>query len=736
MKGAYRQRNFAPLTICAEANRKADRESEPATNTILAKELSSYDNTRTLTTNDNEASKVVTSELVSSSPSISLAEKILRETFGFPGFRPGQTEVIESIISGDSTLAVFPTGGGKSLCYQIPAMMFPGLTLIVSPLVALMKDQVQALQRRGITAYRIDSSLTATEYSEVMQAVRKRHCRLLFVSPERFNNERFLEVILRIPVDLFVVDEAHCISEWGHNFRPDYLKLPMFVELCRSPRVLTLTATAPPLVEQDIVGEFGIAVVVKQPIYRPNLRLSMFRVDDKYSRDQLLVKRLSNKGSLPAIVYVTTQARTENVRDMLRRNGIDAYSYHAGMKTEDRDQVQEIFMRSDNAVVVATIAFGMGIDKSNIRSVIHYNHSASLEGYAQEIGRAGRDGLPSNCDMLVHGEDVYLLEKFVYGDTPSLLSIEALLDEVFDQWDDEARVSLYDLSNTCDLRDAVLRTLLVQLELRGLLRSLSPVFAKYRFRFLAPHTAENTTVSARQRTILDLSKKAREYYHLDLDMTAEQLVLDRGEVVRAIDELASDGCIELKPEGVLGRYSVLGRIDGEVRKALAKELYEVALEREVREIERLQQVQALATDEGCVPLRLARHFGEGLPGGLAECGQCSWCVNKTRVDPEIIRDQRVGGRADLTKSIDPARWEECMLRWQQAIGGVGEPRSLARFAGGLSSPLLTRTKATRDPFFAIFSHVHFPELLRLAEKSLSGIVPADAMDHTGAVGVL
>jgi len=307
----------------------------------------------------------------------------LKQFFGYDSFRDGQEAVIKYLLDGKSAAAVFPTGGGKSLCYQLPALVLSGLTLVVSPLIALMKDQIDALEKRGIKAARLDSSLSLEEYRQVMDDIRTGELQLLYVAPERFNNERFRASLNNIEISLFAVDEAHCISEWGHNFRPDYLKLVEFARACGAQRLLALTATATKDVLKDICTQFDIASDCA-------INLELFQS--------------SEPG--PSIVYVTLQKTAEYVAALLVKNGINARHYHAGMKDDQRAEVQDWFIQSDAGIVVATIAFGMGIDKSNIRSVFHYNLPKSLENYSQEIGRAGRDGKLAICHLLACPDDL------------------------------------------------------------------------------------------------------------------------------------------------------------------------------------------------------------------------------------------------------------------------------------------------------------------------------------------
>jgi ATP-dependent DNA helicase RecQ len=375
----------------------------------------------------------------------------LQEHFGFAQTRPGQQQVIQHLLEGHSAAAIFPTGGGKSLCYQLPALLLPGVTLVISPLIALMKDQIDALAKRGINARRLDSSLDAGAYREVMGQLRNGELRLLYVAPERFNNERFRENLRQVRISLFAVDEAHCISEWGHNFRPDYLKLAGFAREFGAECILALTATATPPVLEDICRLFNIAPghVITTGFYRSNLNIDTTVVDAS-ERDQALLAAIQENPAGAAIVYVTLQKTAEEVARMLADAGLPARAYHAGLKADDRSQIQEWFMAADNAIVVATIAFGMGVDKSDIRAVYHYNLPKSLENYSQEIGRAGRDGKPSICRMLVCPDDLNVLENFIYGDTPDEAALHSLIGELF-SLGEKFDVSLYTLSHPAHL---------------------------------------------------------------------------------------------------------------------------------------------------------------------------------------------------------------------------------------------------------------------------------------------
>ncbi len=631
----------------------------------------------------------------------------LHQHFGFDTFRPGQKEVVGRLLNGHSAAAVFPTGGGKSLCYQLPAILLPGVTLVVSPLIALMKDQIDALAVRGIAAQRLDSTLDAEAYRGVMEQVRRGELRLLYVAPERFNNERFREAVRSIRISLFAVDEAHCISEWGHNFRPDYLKLAGFAREFGAERILALTATATERVLEDICCGFDIAVecAVRTGFYRSNLTLLTTPVEEN-ERDSRLLAALHERPPGSTIVYVTLQKTAEAVAQRLQADGFPARAYHAGMKDDVRGSVQDWFMGSDRAVVVATIAFGMGVDKADIRYVYHYNLPKSLENYAQEIGRAGRDGEPAICHTLACLDDLNVLENFVYGDTPDAEALQGLIEELFG-FEGEFGVNLVGLSNKHDLRPLVVRTLLTHLELEGYLQGGTPYYADYLFKPLMTSGEILQQFEGERRTFLaDLlhqAVKARTWYHIDPAAAATALGTDRERIVRALDWLGEKQMLEIKVTGIRHRYRLIGKLDDTA--ALADALHQRVVKREAAEITRLHQVIELVARDGCQTAALAAHFGETLQ---QPCGHCSWCLDGKIELPER-REHRIQpeSRSDVQK----------LVREDEAAKILQRPRALARFLCGVSSPGVSRAKLAKHPLFGVMAGVPFREVLEWIEES-------------------
>nr|VFK20808.1 MAG: ATP-dependent DNA helicase RecQ [Candidatus Kentron sp. LPFa] len=623
----------------------------------------------------------------------------LQRHFGFSQLRPGQEEVIRHLLDGKSAAAVFPTGGGKSLCYQLPALLLPDVTLVVSPLIALMKDQIDALAARGILARRLDSSLTGEAYREVMAQLRARALPLLYVAPERFNNERFRESLRNVRISLFAVDEAHCISEWGHNFRPDYLKLAGFAREFGAERILALTATATPPVLDDICRLFDIEphCAIQTGFYRANLTIDTLVVGAA-ERDRALLESIRDQPKSPAIVYVTLQRTAEEVAGSLTAAGLPARAYHAGLKDEVRSAIQEWFMAADHAIVVATIAFGMGVDKANIRAVYHYNLPKSLENYSQEIGRAGRDGGQALCRMLVCPDDLNVLENFIYGDTPDAGSIRELIERVFGQGDDFDE-SLYTLSSETDIRPLVLRTLLTYLELDGYLQSGTPFYSDYNFKPLQSSREILGRFQGERRAFLAgvfrRAIKGRSWFKLDLEQTARALGASRERIVVALDWLAEKGLLEVKAAGIRHRFRVLKR--PQTFDALAAELYQRILKREQAEIGRLQQVLDLVSLDSCQTNALAAHFGEAR---REPCGHCGWCERgKSEIPPRRMAEIS----DDLSRKVE---------RLKSEPGISANPRLLARLLCGITSPRLSRAKMTGHDLFGSLERAPFAEVLR------------------------
>ena len=356
------------------------------------------------------------------------ARAVLQKHFGYDDFRGGQRDAIRSILTGRDTLVLMPTGGGKSLCFQIPAMVLTGPTLVISPLISLMKDQVDNASRAGIPATFVNSTLTPAEVNQRMAGVRSGRYKLLYFAPERAENPRFVEVLKGMGVALLAVDEAHCLSQWGYEFRPSYLKLGALREALGC-RIIALTATATPEVRRDIVTHLRMKrpTILASGFDRPNLKWHVLAAERPADKDALLLRLLARERSGPALVFAATRKRVDAIADYLNSRSLRASGYHAGIKTEERTRLQEAFMTEKAGVVVATNAFGMGIDKANVRLVVHFDMPASLESYYQEAGRAGRDGGDSDCLLLHAYRDRFTHEFMIDGAHPKEETVRRVL---------------------------------------------------------------------------------------------------------------------------------------------------------------------------------------------------------------------------------------------------------------------------------------------------------------------
>jgi RecQ family ATP-dependent DNA helicase len=558
----------------------------------------------------------------------------LRQHFGFEDFREGQREVINAILEGHDTVVVMPTGGGKSLCYQLPALMKPGATVVVSPLIALMKDQVDALQARNLPATFINSSITFEEQKARINGVRRGEYKLVYVAPERFRSAHFVETLRSIDISLFAVDEAHCISQWGHDFRPDYLRLRNGIEEIGRPQIAALTATATPYVRSDIIEQLNL----REPrafvsgFDRPNLSINV--VHTQKEREKIAhIRALASANAGSGIIYTSTRKAVEQVTSRLRGAGLNVIGYHAGMDEAARTQAQDAFMSGRAQMIVATNAFGMGIDKPDIRFVAHYQMPGSIEAYYQEIGRAGRDGLPSTCALLFNYADKRTQDYFIEGSYPPPETVARVYQALVAINQKRIELSTSEIASRAGIRNEMaVQSALIILEKAGHIErgSSSENRAVLRLQ-MKPHEARSS-VGARDtkaRQVLfgllggyDLNERM----DIELDVTefAESIGLELGAVRRALSQLSASGVIVYNParrtRGVL-------MLDERPASSLRIRPHEVA-RRAALEQRKLREMISFCYTESCYRAFILDYFGD--THHAPNCGTCGNCVSLTR----------------------------------------------------------------------------------------------------------
>ena len=564
-------------------------------------------------------------------PTLEQARAVLRARFGFPDFRPGQERAVANVLAGRDTLVVLPTGGGKSLCYQVPALLLPGLTVVVSPLISLMKDQVDALVARDVPATFVNSTLAQGEIAERMARVARGEVKLLYVAPERFDVGSAAERLREVGVSLLAVDEAHCISEWGHDFRPAYLRVAQLREKLGSPPAVALTATATPQVREDIARQLRLenSETIITGFDRTNLRYHVVPTRTDAEKDAALAGILREHAGV-AIVYAATRRSVEKVSRSLEASGITTAAYHAGLDDAHRHEVQDAFMNESVRAIVATNAFGMGIDKPNVRAVIHYAMPGTLEAYYQEAGRAGRDGLMSDVYLLHAFPDRFTHEFFIKGAHPERAVVERVFNRLVGLADRTGLLQLDAGAIAASLpgkvSDREVESSLRLLARARVLTTEAEGGTLVRVRLLAMPARITRELGTGRQAELELLRALWRHAGATLHdgATVDLARLPRslgapGAVATLLDALQDTQFIEWQ------RLGVGDRLTNPARPLSAYPMDWAALDRRRRaELAKLESVQQYAYATGCRRGFVLRYFGD--PAAGTDCGGCDNCL--------------------------------------------------------------------------------------------------------------
>lgn len=633
-----------------------------------------------------------------------ILQDTLKKYFGYSDFRPGQKEIIESIMDKVDTLAVLPTGGGKSLCYQLPAILLQGCAIVVSPLIALMKDQLDSLANIGVPATSINSSIPFDEIKERLAGVRQGAYKLLYVAPERLENEYFLTLLEDIKISFLAVDEAHCISEWGHDFRPAYLNVAKALDRIKIPAIIALTATATPEVQDDIVKSLNMkkAVCFIRGFDRPNLSYMTETCTDKASRAVKIIKA-TKAGS--SIVYCGSRKKVEEVSAELIKANISAAAYHAGLTADVRKNVQEDFISGRVPVIVATNAFGMGIDKPDVRNVIHCDFTSTLEAYYQEAGRAGRDGKPSTCYMLYKNSDRYLQEFFIRCNFPEIQDFldvyNALFEYAKQSPDSKVHKNTQQIGEDTQVPIRGVETILDHFEKVGILtRKSLTIKANVKLLATGDEFNEFLTKSSRIRAkaaealLRSLSGEAfRKPMTIDVPKVIKKFEVIEDDFLDTVKFLNMQNYISFEPVETTGGLTLLKE------KTHFSEIpidFTAFSLRKERANKKLDVVTRYAETEDCKRNFILGYFQDDEAKGV--CGRCCSCL-KEQKDP--------GKKVKLGDSI------KIILGAIQELDGRFGKLLITDYVRGMKNEKIQKYKLTRGEFFGKLKDLSQPKVLDL-----------------------
>lgn len=675
-------------------------------------------------------------------PSLDDARAALARYFGYPDFRGGQADAITAVLEQRDTLVLMPTGGGKSLCYQIPATVLPGLTLVVSPLISLMKDQVDGLDDAGIAATFINSTIDARDAAQRLERARSGELKLLYVAPERFDSTGFREQMKQLDISLLAVDEAHCISQWGYDFRPSYLRLGAVADALSCPTI-ALTATATPEVRRDIVRQLRLTEpeIVVRGFNRTNLSWHVLAARNDEEKDHLLLELLRRPRDGVAIVYGSTRRSVDNIADLLNRAGVRAAGYHAGVDDRERQRLQDAFMSEEIPVVVATNAFGMGIDKPNVRLVVHYAMPANLEGYYQEAGRAGRDGGHADVVLLHAYKDRFTHEFMIAQSYPPPEAVDEVFRELVRRADDTgvAKAEPAELARAARSAknerhvDAALRLLAEH----GLVRNTGRGSGRPWLRLIARPERIRRELGTGSRDeelhlLRALWRHAGDELYRGRELPRTALRTRNGQDAKTLLEaLQREGFVEYRPWPLAQGWQLLHDPgDGPVPIDWPR-----LGERRRREDRRLQRMQGYAYHDACRRGYVLRYFGD--PDAMEHCDGCDNCIT---ADQRILPDATSPKKGAATRAVAGVRKRAggVAKAAREATGRVRSEASDAAPEEPLAGPAAARFEALRALRSEIARADKVPPYVVFHDRTLRAIAreaPANAAALAAIAGV-